>query len=275
MGCAASGDKEFCSSDSLALEDDSAGELVRCVSQATTPSRVSTRKLSQEEFLDQRNRARSDSGAMTRQSSGHVALVHTPSNRSFKRIGSRISSLRPSVRQAMVSNIRDMHESGEGHSRDLDGRLKAFGMQMKEMEGDGNCQFRTLAFNLFGEQAHHAVTRKAAIAHMKKHHDFFSVLFESADEFKEYLRDMARNRTWGDELTLRAVVEAYGCEAHVITSEPANWYLVYQPESAGRPDPKVAACPKGLQPPKPGKQVFLSYISPVHYNSIIVAKSKE
>ena len=31
------------------------------------------------------------------------------------------------------------------------------------------------------------------------------------------VKDMSKNRTWGDEITLRAVVEAYGCIAHVIT----------------------------------------------------------
>mmetsp|Transcript_101730 Transcript_101730/g.270631 ORF Transcript_101730/g.270631 Transcript_101730/m.270631 type:complete len:280 (-) Transcript_101730:86-925(-) len=279
MGCAASNETtEISSTSTLALDEDHTDELVRNVSQATKPVRVSIRTVTQDEILDQRARARAsaEDGALSRQHSGHVALQRSGnSQRSFKRIGSRISSMRPSARHALVTGIRDMHDSGKGHSQSLDGRLSTFGMRMKEMEADGNCQFRTLAFNLFGEQAHHAVTRKAAVAHMRKHSDFFSVLFESADEFKAYLRDMSRNRTWGDELTLRAVVEAYCCEAHVITSEGANWYLVYQPEASGRPDPKIAACPKGLPQPKPGKQVFLSYISPVHYNSVVIAKSKE
>merc|ERR1712039_87522 len=148
-------------------------------------------------------------------------------------------------------------------------RLQSVGMRMKTCEGDGNCQFRSLAFNLFGGQNHHAVVRQAAVAYLKKRKDLFGVLFEDASEFKSYVKDMAQNHTWGDELTLRAVVDAYGCEAHVITSEPANWYLVYQPEEPGSLDKKVAVCPKGLPLPQPGKQVFLSYISPVHYNAVV------
>lgn len=249
------------------VSDENFGDMARTLSKAVEPVRVSSRRLTQDEVLDQRAKARASvgDGAMSHQRSGHVALERC-------RVGSRISNMRPSARQHFLDGLRDMHDSGEGQSSSLEGRLHAFGMRMKEMEGDGNCQFRTLAFNLFGDQAHHATTRKAAVAHMKKHSDFFSVLFESAGEFKAYLRDMSRNRTWGDELTLRAVVEAYGVEAHVITSEPANWYLVYQPEAAETPDPKVAVCPRGFGLPKAGKQVFLSYISPVHYNSVVVSR---
>jgi len=148
-------------------------------------------------------------------------------------------------------------------------RLKRLGMESKRMEGDGNCQFRSIAFNLFGSQEHHAVSRKAAVAHMKKHSDFFSMFFDGPADFKAYLRDMARSRTWGDELTLRAVVEAYGCVMHVITSEPANWYLVYKPESTGDRDPTVARSPKGRVLPRIGKDVFLSYVSPIHYDAIV------
>ena len=58
-------------------------------------------------------------------------------------------------------------------------------------------------------------------------------------------------------------------DAHVVTSETANWYLVYHPE--GMPDDKAlaAACAKvRLRPPKPSKEIFLNYISPIHYNAV-------
>lgn len=93
------------------------------------------------------------------------------------------------------------------------------------------------------------------------------MFFDGEGELKRYLKQMSRARTWGDELTLRAVVEAYGCVAHVVTSEPANWYLVYSPESGDdRPTPP---CPKGAKAPRAGKEVFLSYVSPIHYNAIV------
>ncbi|CAM9405351.1 unnamed protein product, partial [Heterosigma akashiwo] len=40
---------------------------------------------------------------------------------------------------------------------------------------------------------------------------------------------MRKSRTWGDELTLRAVAEEYGVRVHVMTSTEENWYLHYDP----------------------------------------------
>mmetsp|Transcript_102079 Transcript_102079/g.319012 ORF Transcript_102079/g.319012 Transcript_102079/m.319012 type:complete len:277 (-) Transcript_102079:53-883(-) len=274
MGCQTSAQTPHLPERSEELGSD---EIVRTVSQAATPVRVSSRHLTREALQDQRMRATvSLHDLPIREKSGHVALDRkgTITERRCTRMSSRISHLRTSERQAMVEGIKQVAETGSGDREGLEGRLDSFGMKMREMEGDGNCQFRSLAHNLFGTQEYHAVTRKAAVAHMRKHKDFFGQLFESAAEFKAYLQDMGKNRTWGDELTLRAVVEAYCCEAHVITSEQANWYLVYHPEGPKERDPKIAACPKGVQRPLPGKQVFLSYISPVHYNSVVVSKNR-
>merc|ERR1712151_1085940 len=121
----------------------------------------------------------------------------------------------------------------------------SFGLTAVKMKGDGNCQFRALAFNLFRSQAYHATVRKAAIEHMRQHSDFFGTLFETGAEFEKYLASMAKDRTWGDELTLRAVVEAYRCVAHLVTSEAANWYLVYQPDPKSDKNATKPECPKG------------------------------
>mmetsp|Transcript_55216 Transcript_55216/g.103510 ORF Transcript_55216/g.103510 Transcript_55216/m.103510 type:complete len:289 (+) Transcript_55216:25-891(+) len=182
----------------------------------------------------------------------------------------RLSRMGTMKRDQLIKEVTAAAPQQGLRGASLETRLATFGMQMIEMEGDGNCQFRSMAFNLFGKQAHHESPRQAAVRHMKKHADFFGVFFETQAEFSRYLQNMARNGTWGDELTLRAVVEAYGCIAHVITSEPANWHLVYEPETETTvPDLDVAVCPSGMGLPKSRKRIFLSYISPIHYNAII------
>ena len=103
---------------------------------------------------------------------------------------------------------------------------------------DGNCQFRSFAFNLFGTQEEHGVVREAAVAHMRANSDFFGMFFEEG-ELKRYLKGMSRACTWGDELTLRAVVEAYGCVAHVAR------------RAASRPVPTARRAPRsGPRPPR-------------------------
>ena len=49
----------------------------------------------------------------------------------------------------------------------------------------------------------------AAIEHMRKEAAFFGAMFEQ-NEFEPYVMDMANPKTWGDELTLRAVADAGG-----------------------------------------------------------------
>merc|ERR1719150_2626407 len=95
---------------------------------------------------------------------------------------SRIGSL---ALADFISGVKEGASTKGSLSRlNLGGRLAKFGMQMKEMEGDGNCQFRSFAYNLFGVQSHHPFTRRAAVAHMEKNRDFFSIFFETASEFK-------------------------------------------------------------------------------------------
>jgi len=181
----------------------------------------------------------------------------------------RISHLTSTRREQVIQDVTEASLQQHYQHLSLSKRLDTFGMKVLECEADGNCQFRSMAFNLFGNQADHAALRKAAVAHMRKHHEFFSIFFESKSAFKYYLKKMARLGTWGDELTLRAVVEAYACEAHVLTTESANWHLVYLPENTNPRDLKIAACPKGKKLPRERKLIFLSYISPLHYDAVV------
>lgn len=268
-------------------------ELGRLVGGSCEPTLISCRDLNGARLANQRAEAaefnRNDKRSRSKTRVALESQISKSSGTSSDDLSRRISRMGTNRREKMIAGIKDSASTsvtspdvssssiaggpsgGRSAASDLDSRLGTLGLATKVMDGDGNCQFRSMAYNLFGEQKHHAAPRAAAVAHMKKHRDFFGVFFETAKEFDRYLKDMARNRTWGDELTLRAAVEAYGCEAHVITSEPANWYLVYQPESdAPALDPQVAVCPKKVPAPRKGKQIFLSYVSPVHYNAIMV-----
>eukprot|EP01011_Urceolus_sp_BLP5_P006890 TRINITY_DN7053_c0_g1_i1.p1 TRINITY_DN7053_c0_g1~~TRINITY_DN7053_c0_g1_i1.p1 ORF type:complete len:116 (+),score=42.12 TRINITY_DN7053_c0_g1_i1:48-350(+) len=63
---------------------------------------------------------------------------------------------------------------------------------------------------------------------------------------------MAKLGTWGDEICVKALCDCFEVCVYVILSTPGNWYLRYTP--AG-----------GFFRPK---KIFLSYLSPIHYNSV-------
>jgi hypothetical protein len=208
-------------------------------------------------------------------SNTRVALAQQPRSHRISRIGTAARGLLvQKIETASKSPVMNRSSSGSKAAILLE-RLASLSLGSVEMDPDGNCQFRAFADQLFGSQQYHAVVRQAAVAHMKAQADYFGIFFESADEFSAYMREMSRSRTWGDELTLRAVVEAFGCVTHVVTSEDQNWYLVYTPEAP--PPPQVKAlvtklCASArLREPKPQKEVFINYISPIHYNAVCAA----
>lgn len=187
------------------------------------------------------------------------ASAVTFATRALRRSDSRIAGL-----------IQRQHELETGASGDaelagraagvalLESRLAKMRLRTERMGDDGNCQFRALSHNLFGSQDHHAAVRERCVDRISRRSDEYSFLFESDAEFRAYVRDMRRNRTWGDELTLRACADAFGVRIHVVQSTKENWNLVYEPGEEADADGG-------------SKRLFLSYISPVHYNAIVPA----
>ncbi|KAL6756630.1 hypothetical protein V8C86DRAFT_2644201 [Haematococcus lacustris] len=120
---------------------------------------------------------------------------------------------------------------------------------MLTMAGDGNCQFRTISFELFATQDMHLHVRRVVMEHIKSHHAEYECFL--GEDMDAYITCMSRGGTWGDELTLRAACDAFGVLTHVVTSDAQNWYLKYQPANL-----------------KSDKEMFLTYIAPIHYNAI-------
>jgi hypothetical protein len=80
-------------------------------------------------------------------------------------------------------------------------RLHSLGLDMEVQRGDGNCQFRSLSACLHGSPAHHGHVRGRVAAHLRAHQSHFES-FLGEEGFACYVSEMARDGTWGDELTL-------------------------------------------------------------------------
>merc|ERR1712232_26351 len=104
------------------------------------------------------------------------------------------------------------------------------------MEDDGNCQFRAISKELYGTQRYHSGVRAQIIQYLRNHESEYKVFFEDA-EWHNYLDTMKKEKTWGDELTLRVAAECFGVYIHLVTSTEENWLLHYSP--SGEVDPNV------------------------------------
>ena len=96
----------------------------------------------------------------------------------------------------------------------------------------------------------HDKVRQQTVEYLKSHAALYQD-FVGVSSFKEYLRNMKRSKTWGDEMTLCGASNAFNCIINVITSEKRNWYLQYWPQEKG--------CTR---------EIFLAYTSPLHYDAI-------
>mmetsp|Transcript_19928 Transcript_19928/g.32818 ORF Transcript_19928/g.32818 Transcript_19928/m.32818 type:complete len:322 (-) Transcript_19928:1443-2408(-) len=74
----------------------------------------------------------------------------------------------------------------------LQQRLENFQLGELVMQGDGNCQFRSLSYELFGSQSYHDYVRGCAVKHMRTHRKDFELFFEQPSEFEAYLGKMEK-----------------------------------------------------------------------------------
>ena len=167
-------------------------------------------------------------------------------------LGDETARARNPSRCDFASPAKGRRAANAGVAR-LKGRLLGLSLDMTVIAGDGNCLFRSCSHQLFGSEAHHEFIRTSTVDYMRDHASDFKAFF-AGSLFDRYLTRMRRDRTWGDELTLRGICNCFGCHIHVVTSLEHNWYLKYSPVRA-----------------RTQKHVFLAYISPAHYNSIVLA----
>ena len=102
-------------------------------------------------------------------------------------------------------------------------RVENIGVKVVHMKDDGNCQFRSLAQELYGDQELHGLVREKTLAHLAANAENYSFFIGEDAEWQQYLQRMARPRTWGDELTIRAAADCFGVVIHVVTTEHENW----------------------------------------------------
>jgi len=145
----------------------------------------------------------------------------------------------------------------------LEERMVNWNLEQAIMKDDGNCQFRSMAHQLFGNAEDHKTLRHTCVEYLRVNSDQFCFFFDGDEEWQRYLTTMATNSTWGDELTLKAASNAFRCNVHVLTSEKENYYMCYTPDGSEDENSPLQSSSQTIV-----EDIFLAYISPIHYNSI-------
>ena len=88
----------------------------------------------------------------------------------------------------------------------LQQRLQHFQLRPLDVGGAGDCFFRAVSHQLYGDPSHHLAIRAAGIAYMRENPERF---IESNTEYSwgQYLNSMSMQGTWCDGLIIQAVAD--------------------------------------------------------------------
>ena len=134
-------------------------------------------------------------------------------------------------------------------------RLRDFGLQEFDVAGDGNCQYRALAHQLFDNVELHADVRRTVCRQLAAEADRYRGFVATEDDvdYEAWVARMACAGEWGDHVTLQAAADAYGTRICLVTSYEDRGILRVEPAAPveGEEPRDGVARLLGRDPPRP------------------------
>ncbi|CAL5039894.1 unnamed protein product [Urochloa decumbens] len=226
------------------------------------------------------------------------SLLAQAKSSSGNSLGKRLSHLGSIPYTPRVNGkIPNVDNATLDHERLLE-RLGNYGLAEFQIEGDGNCQFRALADQIFRNPDYHKHVRKAIMKQLKE----FRKQYESyvPMEYKVYLKTMkrfllntdfsfssihysgrylitfgvtypythaffCRSGEWGDHLTLQAAADRFGAKICLLTSFKDTCLIEIVPRDLTPTKGNMTANPSLAHT---FAVLWLSFWCEVHYNSL-------
>ena len=148
----------------------------------------------------------------------------------------------------------------------------------REDAHDGNCFYRAIARQVYGDASLHAHVRAELCDFMAAHRDDFAPFVAAADvvhsaasagdEFEAYLAQQRRSGAWGGELEMRACAQHYRRQVYAYqpaASAPTAMLTVHRPATEGVPYAHAQS-----QPPPNKADVAMCFENQSHWNSLVL-----
>uniref|UniRef100_A0A7S2RLR0 ubiquitinyl hydrolase 1 n=1 Tax=Mucochytrium quahogii TaxID=96639 RepID=A0A7S2RLR0_9STRA len=91
--------------------------------------------------------------------------------------------------------------------------LARHGLQLIEMEGDGNCLFRAVSHQVYGSSEYHGLVREKCMDYMESESAYFQPFV--VGDFGDYISKKRQHGVWGDDIEIQAMCEIYDRAAEV------------------------------------------------------------
>lgn len=109
--------------------------------------------------------------------------------------------------------------SSQDNSILLTTRLHRHGLRPLDVGGGGDCFFRAVAHQLYGETNFHLNIRALGVDYLREHPERF-IESNSENSWLQYLANMSQQGTWCDNLIIQALADKLNIRIHITESNP-------------------------------------------------------
>jgi len=137
-------------------------------------------------------------------------------------------------------------------------KMKKIGLTILEQASDGNCLFRSISHQVYGDPENHAVVRAKCVDYIESEAYFFRGYI--AEDFKPYCDRMRISGVWGDHVEIQAMAELYDrtIEIYAYSTEPIQRFNNSNNNNNNKTKNTVKR-----------PLIRLSYHCQSHYNSVV------
>ena len=150
----------------------------------------------------------------------------------------------------VMSDINNVVLPSQNNSDTLRSRLSVYGLRPVDVGAGGDCFFKSVSHQLYGDPNRHLEIRAAGVQHLIDNPEC-SIESNTEGSWLGYLTNRFLQGTWADHIIIQAVANAMGLNIHIVESDN-RFFATNVVESISGRNPRT---------------VFLGHISETHYVS--------
>ena len=84
-------------------------------------------------------------------------------------------------------------------------QLRKFGLKIKEIKMDGNCLFRAISDQIYGDETRHVELRAQCVQYIEENSELYSFFIEDDEKIEDYINWIRQDTKWGGQLEMNAL----------------------------------------------------------------------
>jgi len=149
---------------------------------------------------------------------GKIVATSIKNKSSFKTSSRTTASSSLLLPTTTNNNNNNNNNNSNRREHELRVSLKKRGLEIREQDGDGNCLFRAISLQVYGDPNMHGDVRKQCMDHMERDQGHFSQ-FVTGEPFLQYIARTRQDGVHGNNPEIQASSELFNRPIEVFTPE--------------------------------------------------------